>query len=646
MKKWIIIFTVLIIAAVMVLNQAPRKAGAVRNGAYDTAVEGLSESILERAEAEGFDILVENRGISDYNFGVMIGDNMSILCSERFLEDIIGCSVNAYKTGEITVERKNIKIEYPAKGDAVTIFRNGDKSETVSIDGKIERDDEGELYLPVSEILAFIGYKAEYMYNRRAMDFTCIDDGKYLPEKYDMRTAGRVTPIRDQGIYGTCWAFASLGALETILMPGEENVYSVDHMSMNNNFSLDISEGGEHGMSISYLASWKGPVMDKDDPYGDSKTNPYLHAVKHLEEAIIIEDRNDEVIKSAIFKYGGVETSLYLEMPYGGVYSEYYNSENGSYYYNGDMKPNHAVVLVGWDDEYPKERFSNRPEHDGAFICKNSWGETFGDGGYFYVSYDDVNICQETVIYSKLAEPDDFDNIYQTDLLGWVGQMGFSQDSAYFANCYSAGHRENLSAVAFYATGPDTTFSIYIVRHFTDKKSLNYRMLVGEGQTRYAGYYTVKFDEEIPLDEGEKFAVIVNIKTPGSERPIAIECDDAERTENLNLEDGEGYMSLYGEVWHRAENSDCNICLKAFTKKRTDEQIEKEKEGAPDTDGEPDKEVGTDTEGKPDKETGQSTEGKPDKEVGPDTDGKPDKEVGTDIEGKPDKQAGENEKSE
>ena len=281
-----------------------------------------------------------------------------------------------------------------------------------------------------------------------------------------------------------------------------------------------------------------------------------------------MKERNDETIKSAIYKYGGVETSMYLGMTYGANDSEFYNAETGSYYYDGDEMPNHAVVLVGWDDNYPKERFNKQPSRNGAYICKNSWGETFGESGYFYVSYDDTNLCQETIVYSKLVEPNDFDNIYQTDMLGWIGQMGFGQDSAYFANCYKAEGKENLAAVSFYATGPDTSFSVYIVRHFSDKKSLNERVMVGQGQTRYAGYYTVKFDDEIPLDEGEKFAVIVSIQTPGSERPIAIECDAGERTADIDLRDGEGYMSLYGEVWHRAENSDCNICLKAFTRTR------------------------------------------------------------------------------
>ena len=86
----------------------------------------------------------------------------------------------------------------------------------------------------------------------------------------------------------------------------------------------------------------------------------------------------------------------------------------------------------------------------------------------------------------------------------------------------------------------------------------------------------------VELRKGQKYAVIVSIKTPGSERPIAIECDDGKRTENLTLDDGEGYMSLYGEVWRRAEKEGCNICLKAFTRKRSDDDLgntaEKEEE--------------------------------------------------------------------
>lgn len=569
MRTRIVVFFLLIIltlAGAYVIF-TPHKAGIGRNSEFDGAVNSLSEKIVESAEESGFDLMVDDKSLSGFDYQVKIGPGMEISCSEQFLEDIMGCSVSVFPTGKVTVERKDVHLEYN-EGSNIIVMKKGADTKRIEFSPDAKVTEDGGVFLPVGEVLGNLGYSAEYIYSRRAVDFKCIDDGKYLPESYDMRTTGRVTPVRDQGVYGTCWAFASLGALETILMPEENNVYSVDHMSMNNNFSLELSEGGEHGISISYLASWLGPVMDRDDPYGDGETNTNLEAVKHLEEAIIMKERNDETIKSAIYKYGGVETSMYLGMTYGANDSEFYNAETGSYYYDGDEMPNHAVVLVGWDDNYPKERFNKQPSRNGAYICKNSWGETFGESGYFYVSYDDTNLCQETIVYSKLVEPNDFDNIYQTDMLGWIGQMGFGQDSAYFANCYKAEGKENLAAVSFYATGPDTSFSVYIVRHFSDKKSLNDRVMVGQGQTRYAGYYTVKFDEEIPLDEGEKFAVIVSIQTPGSERPIAIECDAGERTADIDLRDGEGYMSLYGEVWHRAENSDCNICLKAFTRTR------------------------------------------------------------------------------
>ena len=260
---------------------------------------------------------------------------------------------------------------------------------------------------------------------------------------------------------------------------------------------------------------------------------------------------------------------MFLEMSYGASDSEYYNGDTGSYYYDGDMLPNHAVVLVGWDDNYPKERFKKQPTRNGAYICKNSWGEGFGDGGYFYVSYDDSNLCQETIVYSKLVEPNDFDNIYQTDILGWVGQMGFSDEKAYFANVYTAQGDETLKAVSFYSTGSNTKFSVFLVTNYEDEKSLNGgRKEIGQGETRYAGYYTVDLTQEINLEKGQKYAIIVSVETPGSQRPIAIECDGGERTQNLDLTDGEGYISLYGEVWYSAEESNANVCLKAFTDDR------------------------------------------------------------------------------
>ena len=546
MKKLIVLFLLAAIGVGILFYLSGNKESTIEKSQdFDVSFQGLVDSKLGLLKENGIDVRVEGKSISSFNYEIILGEDAKLYAPKKFLEDIMCCSVNEYPDGTVKMDRGRTTLEFK-------------KSELI--------EKEGIIYIPISDHLKDLGYTAEYSFASSMVNFINIDDGHYLPDAYDMRDYGRVSPVRDQGNQGTCWAFASLGALETITLPQEEMVYSVDHMSLNNGFSLDLSEGGEHTMSIAYMAAWRGPVLEEDDPYGDGKTDESLTAVKHLKEAIIINERDDNKIKSAIYKYGGVETSIYLEMPYGESYSVYYNPDTASYYYDGYEEPNHDLVIVGWNDNYPKENFALKPSSDGAYICKNSWGESFGDGGYFYISYEDVNICQKSIVYTSLDDADDYDNIYQTDELGWVGQMGYSDESAYFANVYEAKGKETLKAVSFYATGPNTKFSVFVVTDYEEMNSLNRgRKEVGKGETRYAGYYTVDLNQDIELEPGQKYAIIMSITTPGSERPIAIECDAGERTANLDLTDGEGYMSLYGEVWQNSEEKEANICLKAFT---------------------------------------------------------------------------------
>ena len=109
------------------------------------------------------------------------------------------------------------------------------------------------------------------------------------------------------------------------------------------------------------------------------------------------------------------------------------------------------------------DNFNQPPEGDGAFICANSWGGEFGDDGYFYVSYYDTNIGIHNILYSGIESADNYDHIYQTDLCGWVGQLGYGKESAFFANIYTAEEKEELEAVGFYATGENTSYQVYTV---------------------------------------------------------------------------------------------------------------------------------------------------------------------------------------
>lgn len=407
-----------------------------------------------------------------------------------------------------------------------------------------------------------------------------------LPVSYDGRKEGRVPPVKNQGTLGTCWAFASLQALEASLLPGESYDFSEDHMSLGNGFCIPQEEGGEFTMSLAYLLSWKGPVLESDDPYGDGISPEGLNPVKHVQEIQMIPGKDYEKIKRAVLQYGGVQSSLYTSMTDENSRSSSYNEEAYAYCYIGSQLPNHDSVIIGWDDTYPKENFNTEVNGDGAFICLNSWGKGFGDQGYYYVSYYDSNIGMNNLVYAAAEDPDNYDHIYQSDLRGWVGQLGYGEDTVWISNVYEAKDNETLSAVGFYATDSNTSYEIYGVPEAKDQTDiinggdLNRRILLAEGSFQNAGYYTVNLSEDfseafeesgeaVKLSKGERFAVVVKITTPSTVHPAAIEYDAGDGRTFVDISDGEGYISPDGINWERVEEKqNCNLCLKAYTKDR------------------------------------------------------------------------------
>ena len=389
-----------------------------------------------------------------------------------------------------------------------------------------------------------------------------------LPESYDSRLFGRAPQVRDQGSFGTYWAFASLAALESSLLPQEEAEFSVDHMSLQNSFNLSQDQGGEYSMSMAYLLAWQGPVLESEDPYGDGLSPEGLSACKHVQEIQILPSKDYEAIKRAVYEKGGVQSSLYTDLTQLGQDSRFYNADTNAYCYSGPEKANHDSVIVGWDDHFPKENFREMPEGDGAFLCMNSWGREFGDQGYFYVSYYDSNIGVSNISYTGIWPFDHYDQIYQTDLCGWMGQIGYGQETVWFANVYQAQSEEKLEAAGFYATMEDTSYEIYVADRLEGEgsKGLSEASLAASGQLRYSGFYTVPLEEGIQLTAGERFAVIVRITTPGAVHPAAIEYDGGSGVAHVDLSDGEGYLSSDGQSWERVEETmNCNLCLKAYT---------------------------------------------------------------------------------
>ena len=417
-------------------------------------------------------------------------------------------------------------------------------------------------YLPLQEVAEKLGLKFSWNRLDNQVHLTGNIEG-ILPKSYDLRKKNRVTSVGDQGYDGSCWAFASLGALESGLLPKEYMEFSTEHMRRYNGF-YDTEDGGAYPMAVAYLASWKGPVPKTDMSNADNPSS--LLSMKHLEEAIFIQAKDYESIKKAVFLYGGVETNIFTSLKSAHSWSKYYNQDTNSYYFNGHLEANHDVVIVGWDDDFPKENFTIQPEKDGAFLCKNSWGEAFGEDGYFYISYEDTVVGTNNVVYTKVSPATNYDHIYQTDELGWVGQIGYGKEYAWFANVYEAKGKERLKAVSFYATMPKTSYEVYVVPQFQSEESFANKKKVAEGFIKEAGYYTVNFLNSVKLKKGQKYSVVVYISSSNTTQPVAVEYEKDSHTSTFTTGDGEGYISLYGDDWTRIETKqNSNICLKAFT---------------------------------------------------------------------------------
>lgn len=403
--------------------------------------------------------------------------------------------------------------------------------------------------------------------NEKGKKNTRVEKKISLPAAYDMRKKKRAPKVYNQGNYGTCWAFASLSAVESTLLPKEKMQFSREHMVLANSFKSTMNSGGDFMMALAYLTAWQGPVLASQDAYGDMVTPKNLKAQKHVQEAQIIGKRKFRQIKEMVYRYGGVQSSLYTSLTESNRKSAYYNSKKAAYCYRGKKTANHEIVIIGWDDNYPKENFTKKVKGNGAFLCRSSWGKGFGENGDFYVSYYDSNIGIHNLVYTKVESKNNYDKIYQSDLCGCVAQLGYKgQDDAYFSNVYKTKENEKVRAVGFYAPAKNAEYEVYVFEDYKNKNSLSgYKRIRARGTFSNAGYYTVDLDEPVIVKKGHKFAVVVYLKTPGYSKPISVECKNDKQTANVDISDGEGYYSLNGSHWSRSEKENINICLKAYT---------------------------------------------------------------------------------
>jgi C1A family cysteine protease len=393
------------------------------------------------------------------------------------------------------------------------------------------------------------------------------------PLKYDLRTQGKVTSVKDQGSCGSCWAFGAYASLESYLLTAKTSDFSENNMKNTHGFDPAPCAGGNQFFSTAYLARWSGPVNETDDPYsassGSSPTN--LSIQQHVQDVYFIPDRasssDNNNIKMAISTYGAVYTQMYMSAT-----SSYYNPSSYAYY-GSNTGVNHGVAIVGWDDSYSRTKFvsGNQPPGDGAFIVKNSWGTSWGEKGYFYVSYYDPVIGKDNAVYT--AQPTtNYNNIYQYDPLGDTGAFGLGS-STWGANIFTANASENLAAVSFYTLSLNAPYEVYI---YTDPANgpinASGSAAYTSGSISLPGYHTIPLTSSVPLHAGQRFSVVVKF-TSNDSTPVPTEDRIGGYSSNAVAYAGESYYHADNATWQTSSTWDdmtafspnSNICIKAFT---------------------------------------------------------------------------------
>jgi len=390
----------------------------------------------------------------------------------------------------------------------------------------------------------------------------------FLPLQYDLRTTGKLTPMRDQGSCGDCWAFAAMGSVESALMPGEIRDFSENNLKNRHGFDWGHCDGGNGDMSTAYLARLDGPVNESDDPYNvSSNVSPAgLSTQKILTRGVIIPPRTDaydnDAIKQAILDYGAVQSSYYSSSS-----PTYYRAATASYYYDGASTSNHAINLVGWDDNYDKSNFATAPPGNGAFIVRNSWGAGWGQGGYFYLSYYDAKIGNYNYQFRGFEPAAKYAGMYQYDPLGNTGGIGYLSETGWFANIFTATRTESITAAGFHAASAGSTYNWYVYTGVTSGPRSGTLAASGTGQALAApGYHVVPLTP-VAVTPGQKFSVVIRLTTPGYNYPIPMERPFTDYSSLATAAAGQSYYGSNGSSWTDLTSSyaNANVNLKALS---------------------------------------------------------------------------------
>jgi len=390
------------------------------------------------------------------------------------------------------------------------------------------------------------------------------------PDSFDWRITDKVTSVNDQGACGSCYAFASIANIESkMLIDGAAALPDPDYSENNakecNYWETANIDGGTScsGGNFLIMANWfskKGTVLESCDPYVASDvactsicTYPYAardvactstctYQKTLLDWRIICGDvvPDTNVLKNYIQTYGPVYTSMYAGDP-GTVWGNEFASYVGSYtlYYSGTETPNHAVLVVGWDNSLSYDGGT------GAWIVKNSWGTGWGDGGYFTIAYGSASIGMNSSFIYDWQDYDGNGQVMYYDecglTTGW-GQLGGGNTTCWGLCKFIPSSDTYVKRVEFWTTDVTTDIEVYIYDDFDGTNLSNLLASKLDNNFSEAGYHSVEVDTPLPVTTGDDVIAVVKFTNSSYGYPVAAD------NKGPN-EIGRTYISLTGDSW-------------------------------------------------------------------------------------------------
>ncbi len=415
------------------------------------------------------------------------------------------------------------------------------------------------------------GFEAESLsaQYKEQQTYDLYTDNDLLPQSYSAAANGQVSSIKNQGAWGTCWAFSVVAPAENTYkkLYGKEGNLSETHLV--NFFYHDgvagpdgglegdkiiplsapkVMQGGNNAFTTFAMARWTGIADEALDsslvyPLEDSYHTKELEIADefaytdalHMQNAYWINKEDLNSVKRAVMENGAV--SIYYKYSknndsrYVNTILEKYGKENydgpAIYYYQPmNDEEGHGVSIVGWDDNFDKNQFAytfinqqeilafeskaRLPKNNGAWLVKNSWGTEYGDNGYFWMSYEDASLS-DTIFAFDFEKADNYDHIYQYD--GSAGVRYERGDSITAAAVYKSTGNQMIEAAGIGIASAETDYTVEIYTNLVDinnPQSGTLRSKVS-GSTTFQGYYTIKLDELVPVLDDDIFSVVVTL---------------------------------------------------------------------------------------------------------------------------------------